>query len=1633
MTHPISTASTSKTSWIRQATLLFALTFLIGSANAATLNITTQYSNTGGGAGNLNQTTDTINGNAVCAAANTYANGTPGCDMSADPGYTDPNATPLDPSDDIPTGDLIIRTNDVFIVSAGFSWLGNANVGEDEVTLTGTLPAGAGFIWDSLPGFCALPASNISADGKTIVCVRSGFDSNGTGTYAENPPFPVRVEGDATNGSTPGDIVFTISDGVGSASSTDGVASVNGGAVTDAHRLKITASPRWNIDKSANMYTVRSGQFAADGTTPGWWLEYNYTIEVDEVAGEAESGLNPRLGNEALAGGTNATVSFTDDVSAVSPNAELVTWSSNTSFSPISNACDMDTFANGVYPAPSLNAANPERSIALPVGTMAVTCTQAAPGGDVAVTITGVDSSLTNAPTQNSGGGALPVNRAIAAVGLIRIFVPLSDVVGAGGSLVATNCMSEFDPVGLSGTPNFGGNGLRESENDNCRSVTLNANSGSWGKNYRKGWSDQADQITQWGGGSWADPPTDASVVNGGDGTATPDSVWGTYNVYSNNGGTPITNPELCDVIDIETFEMTILDPAADNAGTLVDDRIHAVDLNYSTTESVAGIRVQYATGYVSLPWPPNPTEGPSATAPDEVVDECNIPEAEWFDDIPAAEAAAGGLGNVPVVTKARLVADTLLPGQLMAMRIKHTARSTFLTSGALIPNDTLLVNYATYKSSLTGDVFRANDYIANDATQGHVNATSGDRLIMVRAKVRILKDMTPSGVEPGTDVTVTLSPSFTRDGPQANAEVDNVIIKDLLPIGMTYTNGTTTGNSGSGAAYGEPTVISAATPAECATHVQDLLDQGQSCGGGESILIWDLGDQTSGTVFEDLVFHTIIDIDAPSGVRENYTLIESPADSSPRDIRIANANVINTVPTSLLIVKSVLTPLHEVNTGALLNWMNFRVGLRNGSSAAATGLDVIDILPFNGDGVAGSFTFTPAVGITVPRDRLPAPTDYNGTFEFDDVSMDLNGQCTGTPTYWFTNVDPTVTTLDISPLAPANAIPGGSVAWCGGGTTAAASLAICPFAGADVTAVRVRDIGMDASGTCFVDLTYATTGNLEDDIYSNTAGARVVEVNDAVLSNTVSARVFAGSIGDRVWLDTDGDGIQDGGEPNIPGVTVRLLQADGITPIPDPANPAIDYVVTTDGSGNYLFDNLPAGDYVVFFDTPLDLSPQDAGGNDALDSDADPTAGASKGKTGVITLGIDQDRTDVDAGIITLGAIGDTVWVDLDGDGVLDGGELGIEGATVTLTPPAGVDLGNGAGVAVTTTTDANGNYLFTDLPPGDYTVAVALPAALPAAIATAYPFLTIDELASVFDDDGGNDDTSNLTLPLAGSNLNQDFGFQPLGSIGDTVWVDINNDGVQNPGELGIEGVTVTLFPTGGGAPVVIQTDANGNYLFDNLPAGDYTVAVVLPAALPANIAAAYPDLTIAELAAGFDANGGEDSTSTLTLGVGEDNVDQDFAFTALGSISGTVLEDTDGDDIGDTPIPGVVLELLDSTGNPVLDPVTGLPITTMTDGAGNYTFTGVVPGDYRVRQQQPAGFGSVSDVDGNDTNNLIGDGTPITVTPGGEAPANDFVERLLPPAVDIPTLAVWMQMLLAMLLIMIGLGYTRRRQSM
>jgi hypothetical protein len=97
-------------------------------------------------------------------------------------------------------------------------------------------------------------------------------------------------------------------------------------------------------------------------------------------------------------------------------------------------------------------------------------------------------------------------------------------------------------------------------------------------------------------------------------------------------------------------------------------------------------------------------------------------------------------------------------------------------------------------------------------------------------------------------------------------------------------------------------------------------------------------------------------------------------------------------------------------------------------------------------------------------------------------------------------------------------------------------------------------------------------------------------------------------SIGDFVWNDTDGDGQQGLLEPGIAGVTVNLLDGNGVQ-----VN-----TTTTNSNGFYEFTGLTPGNYIVEFIMPGGVTTTPVNqGNDATDSDANQATG----QTGIITL----------------------------------------------------------------------------------------------------------------------------------------------------------------------------------------------------------------------------------------------------------------------------------------------------------------------------------------------------------------------------------------------------------------------------
>jgi uncharacterized repeat protein (TIGR01451 family) len=210
-----------------------------------------------------------------------------------------------------------------------------------------------------------------------------------------------------------------------------------------------------------------------------------------------------------------------------------------------------------------------------------------------------------------------------------------------------------------------------------------------------------------------------------------------------------------------------------------------------------------------------------------------------------------------------------------------------------------------------------------------------------------------------------------------------------------------------------------------------------------------------------------------------------------------------------------------------------------------------------------------------------------------------------------------------------------------------------------------------------------------------------------------------------------------------------------------------------------------------------------------------------------------------------TLFAVGDRVWFDADRDGVQGAGEGPVPGVTVTLLAADGTELGS-------TTTAADGSYLFERLAAGDYRVAFALPAEL----AARYRFtaatvggdaagdsdaapgagdVTVGRSA-LFTLDVGRPGTSPVSDPGVDAdylNPTLDAGLvdAPL-AVGDHVWLDADHDGVQDAGEQPLGGVTVRLLDADGDELATTTTDADGWYAFGGLDAGDYVVEFVQPA---------------------------------------------------------------------------------------------------------------------------------------------------------------------------------------------------------
>ncbi len=244
----------------------------------------------------------------------------------------------------------------------------------------------------------------------------------------------------------------------------------------------------------------------------------------------------------------------------------------------------------------------------------------------------------------------------------------------------------------------------------------------------------------------------------------------------------------------------------------------------------------------------------------------------------------------------------------------------------------------------------------------------------------------------------------------------------------------------------------------------------------------------------------------------------------------------------------------------------------------------------------------------------------------------------------------------------------------------------------------------------------------------------------------TGSGEVRAVSVGDTVWWDKNGDGIQnDGPGTGIAGAVLKLTGPDG-KPVTDVFGKTVAEI-TTGATGVYLFQNLPplpAGEhYTVTVTPPAAYQPTLAtvGTDRALDSSTGSATSTDVATDGAQDLTLDFGFTKV------LVSVGDFVWLDVNRDGLQTTGEPGIAGVTVKL-------LQNGKVIA-TTTTNTNGYYGFGSLDPStDYTVQFVVPNGSTGTTKDAGGDASNSPMADLKDSDAGLDGLVSFTTPAGGQN---------------------------------------------------------------------------------------------------------------------------------------------------------------------------------------------------------------------------------------------------------------------------------------
>jgi len=829
--------------------------------------------------------------------------------------------------------------------------------------------------------------------------------------------------------------------------------------------------------------------------------------------------------------------------------------------------------------------------------------------------------------------------------------------------------------------------------------------------------------------------------------------------------------------------------------------------------------------------------------------------------------------------------------------------------SGATLPANSTCSVFVTTTSVKFLNLINTIPVGAVSTTQGYTNSLATTATLSTLQGLGAAKSFTPTSISAGQTATLKNRLFSTRDPSQPNTTLTGVSFTDSLPAGLTVAP---TPNASTDCSGG---TVTAAANATQVTLAGATIQPNTNCLVQVDVTASALGAYTN-TIPKE-------------------TITSNEGFKSPNDA-VATLNVLNPP-----VITKAFSPA-PVKAGQV---STLTVTITNANAQTLNGVVLTDNLP-SGLSVAsppnasttcsGGAVAALVAGSSIALTNATVPASGACTFQAD-VASNVPGDYLNTipanalvTTQGVTNTAPATQTLIV--LQPPTVAKSFNPTTINVGAT---SLLTLTLGNTNASAITLASVLTDTlpgtlkvaspnglSGTCtLASVTAAPGGNTiqyangasipsggctiavlvtgaQAGSYPNVIPASALDTSAGANQSPATATLDlqAVAIGNRVWFDdgagggTANDGIQNGSEAGVSGVTVLLFDSSD-TQVRS---------TTTSANGYYFFDNLAPGSYYVKIPASafgagqplqgyLSSTGADSGTvTDLNDNGIDNAAPATNGirsntfALAVGTMPTGEDQTGYtgtlldnsvnatnDFGFVaanTLVAIGNRVWIDngagtggVANDGIQNGTEAGVSGVTVLLFDSSNAQVG-------TTTTDAGGYYYFDILKPGSYYVRIPASEFATGRPLAGYLSSTGADSGTVIDlNDNGIDNAAPVTngiqsntftlavgtmptgedqtaytggLPDANVNATDDFGFvaaNTLVAIGNRVWIDngagtggVANDGIQNGTEAGVSGVTVLLFDSSNAQVGTTTTDTDGFYFFDNLRPGSYYVQI-------------------------------------------------------------------------------------------------------------------------------------------------------------------------------------------------------------